>query len=443
MAANVSAQAGQGQITLLEITSNYNQKNLSAMVGTIVLDYYESILDNTIRATATLMDTGYRESGEKASVIEDKDTNLNVGEFVNIKFVDGLGNQLDFTGDNKLRILQTRDIQEDVNKVIYTIDMTSVEYHDNPKEKCAVDQRYDGPIDENVRKILTECLGTSKQIDADRTLNPYNFRGYNQTPIHMCTWLAPRSVPDISGANQNLAGYFFYETADGYKFKSIDVLFSQKPKRKLIYNQLIENSFPPGYDGKIISYSFDSTFNLRKLMETGALGQTKLRTFDLKPGNLYAESEFNYDSQYQGKNTGGKEPIKYGDDQNETTKRFFQIKDFGVMPEGANAEKQLEKSKDEINFDVDGIIRQSSMRYNSLFSIKLSIVIAGDISLRAGDLIHCDFPEVSSETSKTYSTKKSGIYMISDLCHHINKNGCYTRLNLVRDSIGRKSIQRG
>lgn len=442
MSANFSAAAGQGQITQFEITSNYDKKNLSIMSGTIVLDYYESILDNTIRATASLMDSGYRKDGESASVIEEKDVNLNVGEFVNLKFVDGLGNELNFTGNNKLRILQTRDIQEDVNKVSYTIDMTSVEYHDNPKEKCAVDKRYDGPIDENVRKILSECLRTSKSIDADKTLNPYNFRGYNQTPMHVCTWLAPRSIPDISGANQDLAGYFFYETADGYNFKSIDVLFSQSPRRKLIYNQIVEATPPQGYDGKILSYSFDSTFNLKKLKETGALGQSKIRTFDLKPGNLYAESEFNYENQFKRSNTGGKEPIKYGDDQDETTKRFFQIKDYGVMPEGTNAEKQLEKSKDEINFDVDGIIRQSLMRYNSLFAIKLSIVIPGDFSLRAGELIHCDFPEVSSDKLKTYSRKKSGIYMISDLCHHITKNGSYTRLNLVRDSIGRKSTTR-
>ena len=440
MAVNLSAQAGQSQITLFEIISNYTKQPLSVEKSTLELNYYESILDHTVRVSATLMDTGYRNKGDQGSIVESKGVNLNVGEFANIKIVDGRGNQLSFDKDNKLRIAITSNIQENVNKASLNVNMTSTEYFNNPKEKCAVDKRYDGKIDESVRKILTECIKTKKTIDADPVLNSYNFLGRNQAPFHICSWLASRSIPDIQNANQNLAGYFFYETADGYKFKSIDKLFSQKPKRVLLYNQLIEETLPSGYDGKILSYSFDKTLDLKRLMDTGALGQSKLRTFDFKPGNKYDEGDFNYQKQFNQSNTGGKEAPKTGDDQGETTKRFFMPTDYGHMPSG-NTTQQLEKSKDQINFDVNGIIRQSTMRYNSLYSIKLSVVIAGDISLRAGDLIHCDFPEVSGSKLKTYSDKKSGIYMISDLCHRITKNGCFTSLNLVRDSIGRKPIQ--
>ena len=80
------------------------------------------------------------------------------------------------------------------------------------------------------------------------------------------------------------------------------------------------------------------------------------------------------------------------------------------------------------------------MRYNNLFSIKLSITISGDFSLRAGDLVHCDFAEISNKSQKTYSNKKSGLYMIVDVCHRITSLGCHTKLNLVRESIGRKSF---
>lgn len=440
MSANISAQAGQSQITLFNVTSNYTKKT-SNFAAPIVLEYYESILDNTIRASATLVDTGYSASGQNGSVIEDKNINLNVGEFVDLEFVDGRGNVLRFKGDNKLRILQTRDVQENVNKVSFTIDMTSVEYNDNPKEKCAVNRRYDGKIDQSVRRILTECLKTNKRISTDPSLNSESIFGRNQTPFHICTWLASRTIPDVQNANQNLAGYFFYETANGYNFKSIDKLFEQNPKRILIYNELVEETPPKGYNGKILLYSFDRTLNLRRLMETGALGQSKLRTFDFRPGNKYNESEFNYKNQFNETNNGGKAPIKYGDDQDETTKRFFQTTDYGHAPSG-NTEEQLKKSKDVINYDLEAISRQSLMRYNSLFCIKLSVIIAGDISLRAGDLIHCDFPEVSGNKFKTYSYKKSGIYMISDVCHRITKDGCFTSLNLVRDSIGRKTPKR-
>ena len=80
------------------------------------------------------------------------------------------------------------------------------------------------------------------------------------------------------------------------------------------------------------------------------------------------------------------------------------------------------------------------MRYNQLFAVRTSITIFADITLRAGDIVFCDFPEISSKANKIISTKKSGNYLIVDLCHYTTPNGpSYTKLNLVRDSFGRKT----
>ena len=78
------------------------------------------------------------------------------------------------------------------------------------------------------------------------------------------------------------------------------------------------------------------------------------------------------------------------------------------------------------------------MRYNQLFTIKLTITIGADLMLRAGDIIFCDFPELSSKSDQDYSRKTSGIYMISDLCHYFTPQQSFTKLELVRDSYGRK-----
>lgn len=133
MPANFQAQAGAGQINLFEIVSNYTKNATDISNGIIEFTYYESILDHTIRATATLADTGHRRDGEGTAVVEKDDVNLNVGELINIKFTDGYGHQLYFATEkeNQLRILETRNIDESANNVVYTIDMTSTEYHDN------------------------------------------------------------------------------------------------------------------------------------------------------------------------------------------------------------------------------------------------------------------------------------------------------------------------
>jgi hypothetical protein len=442
MPANIGAQGGEGQIQIFELVSNYTKKTTDISNGILELTYHESILDHTVRATATLADTGHRKIEDGVAVVEKDDVNLNSGELINLKFTDGYGYSLYFSTKtkNQLRVLETRNIDESASNIVYTIDMTSTEYHDNDNIETRVTKRHDGKIDNHVKTILKDVLKTTKTIDADPGLNDFNFTGKNQKPFYLCTWLAKRCVPDMQDAKGNLAGYFFYETAEGFKFKSIDKLFSQKPKRTLIFNNII-GEVPPQYDGKIINYSFDATFNLKRLRLTGAIGQAETRTFDPYTNKYGDTNAVNSKVQFNETNTGGTERIKYGDDQDKSTKVYIKSLDTGTLPAGKNLDEQLKKSKEQ-NFNVDEILIQSAMRYNSLFSIKLTISLAGDFSIRAGNVIHCDFPEITGKENTTYSVKKSGIYMVADVAHRITKNGCYTSLNLVRESIGRKTIKR-
>ena len=74
MPANIAAQAGEGQLKMFEVYSNYNAVNvLDYLTGIIEVNYYESILDDTVRATATFADTGYRKSKEDAVGVFKKD----------------------------------------------------------------------------------------------------------------------------------------------------------------------------------------------------------------------------------------------------------------------------------------------------------------------------------------------------------------------------------
>jgi len=439
-AANIAAQAGEAQINLFEIGSNYNDP-VDVSGGIIELNYYESVLDNTIRATATFADTGYRK-GEGSAVFEESDLNLTVGENVNLKVTDGNQFLLDFTGPKELRIKEIRNIAESTNKVIFTVDLFSKESINNELEQHRVRQRFDGKISDSIEKILTEILNTEKEVDIDETLNNLSFIGNVEKPFYKLTWLAARSVPDIQNAKGNLAGYFFYETYEGFKFKSIDKLFiDQKPKRILIFTNIIEETIPDGYDGKILDYSFDSTMDLKSILLTGSQTAAKMKGVNSYESS-YRENPFESSKQFNEDNTGGKKQPKIASDlgiQEQVSRISYKWDDPGFVVQGKNLSEQLPKST-YINYSNDEILRQSSMRYNNLFNIKLSIAIAGDMSLRAGDLIFCDFPEITSNQTKSYSKKKSGIYMIIDACHRVTKNGCFTRLNLVRESIGRKSF---
>jgi len=443
MLANTPAQAGEGQINELVFYSNYNDP-IDVSSGCLELNYYESILDDTVRFSGTFGDTGYRKGNENGSaVFERDDLNLTSGEKVDIKIVDGYGTELKFANDNQLRINGDPSASsEDVNKVIFSVDMYSKECIDNVNANNYVYGRYDGKITDSVGAILRGCLKTPKNIIIDPGLNTYNFLGHSEKSFYLCTLLGKKCVPALPNAFGNLAGYLFYETYEGYQFRSIDMLFMQQPKRKLIYNQLI-GEIPPGYDGKILSYSFIGSANLDNAIQTGALTRARQQRFNPRTKG-YDENSHSSSSSYLEFNNGGKERIKIAEGtgiQESVTRQFSgRSADDGILPTGLKLEEQIKKAR-KPNFDMDEVVRQSVMRYNQLFTHKMSIAIAGDFSLRAGDLIYCDFPEVSGKTSRVVSQKVGGIYMIADVCHRLTKNSCYTRLNLVRDSIYRKPFK--
>ena len=90
------------------------------------------------------------------------------------------------------------------------------------------------------------------------------------------------------------------------------------------------------------------------------------------------------------------------------------------------------------NFEAVRTLNQSIRRYNQLFSGMMEVTIAGDFSLHAGDVIFVDIFTVSAEKDDTVNRESGGLYIIADLCHFIDAGGTYTKLNLARDSFGRK-----
>ena len=428
---NIAAK--ECDISKFEITSNEG-KTLDVSLGCVQLQYYESILDNTVRVSTILVDSGDRIGEQSVSVLEMEDLKLTGGEEVSLEMEDGYGQKLKFSGDSQLRIKSIHDAIE-TNTLSYMIDLWSKECLDNELVETRVTKRYDGKISDSIESILKNALKTPKVIDTDETENLFSFLGRSEKPFYKCAWLAKRSIP--TGSTGKSAGYLFFETADGFKFKSIDKLFGQNYKRKLIHTRTPD--LPDAYDAKILEYSYDSAIDVEKVLLTGALFRTELRAtnfYDNKP----RRNETSHKNQEDEDKMGGKEHPTIAKDlglQDKATRVVVRYDKKGVLPPGKNLEEQLKKSKNN-DYDIDSIIRQSAMRYNQLFTQKLSMTIPGDFGLRAGDIVYCDFPEITTKNMRSVSHKKGGLYMIVDLCHLITTNKTFTKLNLVRESIGRK-----
>ena len=435
MANQITSRAGGSSfIEKIDVVSNKDQsKNVSVANGTILLMYYESILQDSVRATVTFVDTGNAIDGK--TVIEGLPM---VGqEKVSLKFTDNNKKTLDLT----LYVNKVTPLVNETNKSMVKLDLSSKEYIMN--EKVRLNTRFDGKISDHIKKILTDqnYLGTEKKVDIESTSNNYNFIGNNRKPYYAMNWLSKKAVPDLPDAKGNSAGYLFFETSEGFKFKSIDSFFAQEKKKSIIFNQTPDSggaNIPAGYDIKALDYTKDNSVDVQEKLKMGAFS-TRTVLFD--PFNCYYEVITpNAKEKEKSLKLAGKElPVlnpefNRGGVNKEFSRTTYMLLDKGTLPSG-NTTQQIEKSREE-NFDPKNILNQAIMRYNQLYSIKTTITIPGDFSLHAGDVVFIDAPELAPET-KEVSKENGGLYIIADLCHYISPKETYTKLNLVRDSFGR------
>ena len=444
-----------GNIREFKIFQAKDGGNMVDASGAVVdIKYYEDVLSNSVSLSAIITETGESDNEKVGNKGILNGLPVRGGEPSTIVIEDYDGNKLSFKDDSKLYVNRVRNVIPGTQKDVYSIDFTSRELFAN--EQCRVVRRYDGKVSENVKKILEEAtssdvgIKTKKKVTVDNS-NCYNFIGNDRKPFYICTWLASKAAPDRGDLKGGTAGYLFYETYDGFNFRSIDLLFEQKPKGNYLYSNTEDN--PEEYDGKIISYDIDRNIDLQNNLLMGTYSNRTL-FFDFYAMN-YEVRNFNVDSTNPAKSeeggskgkvvSGGTEDLDYVSDEfrKPISRLMNRVKDVGTLPNGKNIIEQLKSWKEkasEATFDAEDIMVQSLMRYNQLFSIKINIMIAGDFSLRAGDLIHCEFPELSVDPNTDVNRQTGGIYMISSLCHNITPRKTYTSLTLVRDTFGRKSF---
>ena len=455
MASNLSTRTGN--IRKFEI---YQAKQGGGFVdasGAVTdIKYYEDILSNSISLSAIIAEVGESNSevlGNKGML---DGLPIRGGNPAHVVIEDHDGHKLSFKDDSALYVNRVRNVIPGTQKDVYSLDFSSREFLSN--EQCRVVKRYDGKISENIKKILQENtsadvgLKTQKKVNVDETAINYNFIGNDRKPFHVCTWLASKSVPVKGGKVGGTAGYLFYETYDGFNFRSIDVLNQQKSKGNYIFTNTADLPKSGEYKGKILDYTLNRDIDLQSNLSIGLYSNRtlffdfyaynyKVRNFDVDQSGGAASKE---GAGSKGKiNTLGRDDIDSVPDEfrKPISRIMNRVLDVGSLPSGKNIDEELKTWKNtpyDPTYDATKTMVQSVMRYNQLFSIKINIMIAGDFSLRAGDVIHCEFPELTTDPNTPNNKKSGGLYMISSLCHNITPRETYTSLTLVRDTFGRK-----
>ena len=454
-----NAPESAGNIVKFQISSNFTDYAVELSAGVVDFRYYENVLSNSVTATATLVETGYQaddkgDAGGNQSTVDGLP--IRGGERTDITIEDAYGHELTF--EEGLYVNRLRDVDPGTSKDVYFIDFASREFFAN--EQTRVVKKYEGNIGDNVEKILKDVLKVESDIDIDNTAVPYNFIGNDRKPFYVCTWLASKSIPEVTtedgkSGKGGASGYLFFQTRDGYHFKSIDKTFTGEPKKKYIFNN--STNLPEGYDAKVLTYDINSDIDVGKNLMMGMYNNRSIffnplsfnyevRSFpDTNTTPQITADTVPTEDEYLAKTqNAAEEPVGklIPDEFRQSPTRFMSfVLDTGVMPSGITSQDQLdtwssEKAKD--NFDVKETMVQSVMRYNQLFTVKTEITIPGDFSIKAGDLVQCDFPDLSGNESKDVNPETKGIYMVASVCHRITPSSSNTSLSLVRDSFGGK-----
>ena len=386
---------------------------------TVNFNYYESLYSPVVSGNLTYVDAGGSVEDKKENLTSIKDgLPITALEDLKVKIQTSFGT-LDFTRD-PFKVTSSPIMHQESNR--QTVLLTFVNEKELRNSEVPVFDRYVGRISDSIRKILQQKLQISNdKIDIEPTKNSYGFVGKGRGALNIILDLCRRSVP-VKGD----AGYFFYQTQDGFKYKSIDSLLSQDPKQKyLYYGALRSNVENSDNDFNILlAPKVKKDQDITKALKDGTYVNRNIffnpQTFE------HSEVVFSVDKDGVKKTLGGDLPIKT-DELKSFVKTNHHILDIGSF----EVQNQIP------NNDPREWQATSTMRYNLLHSIVMEIQIPCNAELRAGDVIELEIESIKEDMVQSPSDEQqSGKYLILHLCHHFDSLRSFTSLTLVRDSYG-------
>mgnify|MGYP001207475830 FL=1 len=423
------------------IQSVNKAKTADISAGVVGFSYFEDVFSPMITARVVVANTGNAIEGEDGKIQSlYNGFPLRGGERMQIKIA---GNSQDNDGleFNDFYVGSITDVMIDSGRELFTLNLISREAITN--ETIRVGKKFPSSqkISDSVGDICKNYLSSDKLYDVDETQNPYGFYGNMRKPFTVLTMLASKSVPGNVSGKDATAGYFFFETKEGYRFKSIDSLIRTPPyPEKYVYAPGIIDTDDTTKDFKILEFTTTRNQNLLENLERGAYcsNRTYLNplTFEYTP---VTQKVFKLED-YSGKIENLGEDIdvvlpSLSASDNRTLASVPSRYICGILDIGTTDTKVSQEG----NADPAKIHSQAMMRYNTLFTQILTMTIPLNTNLKAGDILNCEFPRIDQQERKEPDEVQSGLYMVKKLTHFFDSKGSYTKLQLARDTNGRKA----
>ena len=390
------------------------------LAGVQSIDYYESILSPSISVQVKILDV---------------DGNLSAkgvygGEKLAIKIVAGKDSELeDFVitpEDHELILNSIKDITSGVKQQTATLQFVSKDLIKNEASK--INKRYVGNITDSVKDILTKDpkgIKTTKSIDdVDRASNNYTFLGNRHNAFDIIQRLQPKAGGvGYDDKKKSDYGFLFFETFDGYHFRSLRSLFEPEPETEYVKSEISGTG-----DFVIDNYNFSSGNDVVLNLKSGLYNNET--TFVELDKTQITKIKFNMDETEDLTLKPPKVPVNI---EGKPSRIMLRVVDTGVHQ---HYEENSSKLKDVQPFtDLAVYQNKSYARFSLLNSQSLNITVGMNPALRAGQTIRVKFPTVDykAEFGDDDSKDISGKYLISHLRHEFEGGKFRTHLRLIRD----------
>ena len=385
------------------------KQEFNIAAGNPSITYFESIVSPAISLSLNFIDVDQLISRQ----------GVTGGEYLSLRIgVRGYDKDFEIKADKHLLMLNSvKDVSTSSSSQLATLEFLSVEGIIN--ETARVNQRFTGNVTETVKKLLKGKKGiqTKKNLDSDRASNAYSFVGNLKRPFDTIQWLCSKTQSSKDGY-----GFLFFETLDGYVFKSIEKLLDQRP----VEYKKSEKAEDAGDDFRILENNLNQTNDIGMNCRMGMyanktiyinLDNATQKTVDFKIEDLKLK----------------KSPKLPNRLETFPTRLMLRVLDKGAIQKGSQ-KKELQRENELAIYQS-----KSYARNNLIFSQSMSISIPFNPTLRAGQMLNLRFPlrKGDDQETTTYGQESdddvSGKYLISELCHIIGNNQAHTQLTLIRD----------
>ena len=417
-----------GDFSLKEVTlySVYNTNPTDIKNLVLEINLYESVMSSALQAEILIQDIGQNLISSMPIVGQER---------INIK-------------------ISSRSKLYDLNYYIYKIDARTIIEKDQTyimhavsieglrNENFRICERIDGKNSETViEDVLRRNSFSTKPFVKDTSVFPFDMYVPNWRVFDLFNWLATRSVPDYK---KDSIGFYFYETFEGYRFKSIDKLIDQTqyPAPDISYKYSQANATTTSTSAadryRIMNFNFPKVFDVYDDLRAGAfchqaiyldVNRATYRVFKTNADEFWDKSS-HLEKAKPYLSNGQLQMLDRG------SRFIYRPSTISTFGDWDNNQSDAEKDNiDDMNKNFEkAFYRYYFMQYNTI-----DIAVPGDLENRAGNVISIDIPSPaeSSSTSVKPDKRASGRYLVTSIKHTIlNRSELRTNITLSRDSYG-------